>query len=132
MSRGPWKKADDDTVNQNNSTGVADLPSDPRLQVYREVWLVNEMDHEYVEKVMGEEYRIPAGERIRMRRHEAVKVRGNFPGEGVEKSLKIIPIYPTAEQAGIKFVSPVDGKEFKTQKELDEYHKAMRDKLKVA
>lgn len=122
MSKGPWRKPE---------TEGTDIPNDPRLQVYKHVYLQNNMDHEYYEKVSGQEYRIPAGGKIKMRRHEAVKVRGNFPGDGVEKNLSIIPIYPTEAEAGIKFVSPVDGAEFDSQEKLDEHHKAIREKLKA-
>lgn len=105
------------------------VPTDPRLQVYREVWLVNEMDHDFSEKVNGDQYFIPAKGKKRMRRHEAVKVRGNFPGDGIEKRLKIIPIFPTASDAGIMFESPVDGSKFKTKEELDQYHAKLRKQL---
>ena len=92
--------------------------------VYKYVWLVNDSQEEYREKIDGDEYVIPGKGKVKMRRRDAIKVRGHFPGDGIKKRLLIVPIFESEE-----WICPVTGKGFPTERELKDYQTALRVKL---
>lgn len=109
------------------------VPQDPRLQVYKHVWLINKADTDYEEKVNGQVYKIKAKGKIKLPRHEAAQVRGQWPGNKVIKMLAIEPIFPTEAELGIEkksYVSQIDGKEFDTQEALNKHLEDLRKKMK--
>jgi hypothetical protein len=62
-------------------------------KVYRYMWVKNKGKSDYQETVNGTEYVIKAGEKIKMRRREAIALRGSFPGDKVEKKLTLTPCF---------------------------------------
>lgn len=58
---------------------------------YKYVWLKNEGPEDFKRTVNGTDYDIKRGKRIRLRRHEAVQVRGTYSESPVY--LTITPIY---------------------------------------
>lgn len=111
------------------------------------VAVYNAHNREYVEKWMGEIYRVPANKAIVMARRDAIRFMGNYSGDdpdnpGVPK-VKMLRIRPVEECQGIivsrheeiapdktVYVCNFDGKEFPTQAALDEHlltHDDVRD-----
>lgn len=92
------------------------------------VW--NDWTQEHVEMFKGEEIRIPAKGFIEMGWSEAVQLKGQFSpilrdGTGRDLKPKMIRLekisVASAEPEKAKFICQMDGKEFSSQKELDEY-----------
>jgi hypothetical protein len=108
------------------------VPRDPRLQVYKEVYLVNDGNTTYKEKVKGDWIVIEPGDGLRIKRHEAAIIRGQFNGDKVEKRLRVVPIFPTSAEAGLAgtYVCQLDGKAFNSQEELEAYLQKLREKVK--
>ena len=97
-------------------------------QVYKHVYLKNEGSETYTEDVAGEKYTIEPGKQIKVTRHLAAQIKGQFPGDKVQKCLRTIPILPT-EPRTTSYVCQIDGKSFETQSKLDEHLANLRAKL---
>ena len=65
--------------------------TETKSMVYRYSYVKNNGKSEYKETINGTEYVIKPGEKIKMRRREAIALRGSFPGDKVEKKLTIEP-----------------------------------------
>lgn len=65
--------------------------TETKSQVYRYSYVKNNGKNEYRETINGTEYVIKPGEKIKMRRREAISLRGSYPGDKVEKKLTIEP-----------------------------------------
>jgi len=97
-----------------------------------QVWNKHPMGYTHKEKFKGEDIIIKAGEFILMDYEEAVQFRCQyFPmkllGDNTQDPMtfKVIELKPNGkpEEAKPFYVSPVDGKKFETQQELDTYLK---------
>lgn len=67
--------------------------TETKNQIYKYSFVKNMGKNEYKETVNGTEYVIKPGEKIKMRRREAIALRGSFPGDKVEKKLVIEPCF---------------------------------------
>lgn len=67
--------------------------TETKSQVYRYSFVKNNGKTEYKETLNGTEYIIKPGEKIKMRRREAIALRGSYPGDKVEKKLSIEPCF---------------------------------------
>lgn len=96
-------------------------------QVYKHVWVINDSDSIYKEKFKGKVLEFGPKERKKMSRHEAASFRGQFPGDKVEKRIKIEPIFPNWEPK--QFKCQITGETFDSQEALDMHLTKMREKL---
>lgn len=100
------------------------------------VEVYNAGDKEYTEEWMDVKYTIPPKSFIKMKRRDAVNFLGTCPG-GLEtiKQLEIrkdgqaIEAINLATNEPEKFISMKDGKEFKTQEELDKHLEQFKDEV---
>lgn len=105
------------------------------------VRIVNEGKRPYTENFNGNIITIPVGGSIEMQRREAIRFMAQMSPPGyidengtvdnskpAEKRLRMIPKDGKVETEK-KFVCNLDGTEFDTQKELDEYLERVSDKV---
>ena len=79
----------------------------------------NLMDQEYVEKLKGKTYTIPARGEITLPRHEAVELVGSYGGYNVEKRLKIKHLADDKADTVGACICNVCGKSFGNERELE-------------
>jgi hypothetical protein len=91
----------------------------------------NVSKEEYTEKFKGRTVTIPAGEFIVMEAYEAAQFKGNYPGKGVIKMIKIEPI-PENDNKDEKFVCNFCGFSFLTVAALNEHIKMHKPKEEPA
>lgn len=97
--------------------------------------VVNEGTADYVDTYRDNPVKIPAGKSIVMQRRDAIEFLGRMSltgrdGKPVPKMLKIEPIAgeKKEEEKTGRFICNLDGAEFDTQEELDEYLKKFASK----
>jgi len=105
-----------------------------------QVKLYNENVHVLKEKFRGEDIVIPPGGFVHMDEDDAVLFRGQFsygmvkdaqdqPDPRYFKMVRIVRDEDATAEAPKKFISMLDGKEFASQAELDNYLKLHEDRV---
>lgn len=97
------------------------------------VFVVNDGSETFVDSFRGKKIAIRPNEKIKMQRREAIAFLSTMspkdphdPLRLVPKMLRIVPIDDYKEVE--KFICNLDGKEFDTQEQLDDYLKSVANK----
>lgn len=94
------------------------------------VRVINKGTNTFKQSWNEEEIVLKPGEFKVMKRRDAVRFLGTFPGFNQEKNLEIEKVEGSEpEKQKESFISMIDGKEFPTQAELDKHLEQFKDQV---